>query len=139
MKCQERSSKWADRGAAVSSRSRLAQRRRRGCARFLRARAGGLSYAYGVLRFKVLIPYSPPTPITMPYHGTHAGLFVGPPLSPLPPPTPRTGAPAAAEGHSRSLSPDLSSFVLRLVSPLFCSVGLYAQTLPLVVPTLPSP
>ena len=56
----------------------------------------------------------------MPYHGTHAGLFVRPSLSrlrvkipdPLPPPIPRKGPPAAAEGHSRPLSPtDLSCSV----------------------------
>ena len=58
------------------------------------------------------------------------------PVSP-PPPIPRKGPPAAAEGHSRPLSPPV---VFRapsgFTSVLFCRV---VCSLPLVVPTLPSP
>ena len=65
------------------------------------------------------------------------------PVSP-PPPIPRKGPPAAAEGHSeghsRPLSPPGLSLVCRapsgFTSVLFCRV---VFSLPLAVPTLPSP
>ena len=54
------------------------------------------------------------------------GCGVRPSLSPLPPHPPKGASRSRRGPLPRPLSPP-ASFVLRLVSPLFCSVGLYAH------------
>ena len=68
-------------------------------------------------------------PHAMPYHGTHAGLFVRPvrSLTPFPPPHPPKGA---SDPQPQRATPAPSPHLIFRApsgSPLFCSVGLYAH------------
>ena len=74
----------------------------------------------------------PPTPCPIMGH-TQASLCDRPcpgselrSLTPCPPPSPERGLPQPQRA-TPAPSPQLISLVLRLVSPLFCSVGLYAH------------
>jgi len=80
---------------------------------------------------RYLTIHSPPPPHThpMPYKAmghTRASLCDRPCLSPAPPPPPKGASPRSRRGL---LSPPLPTwyFVLRLVSPLFCSVRFYSR------------